>query len=74
MKVIIGVRDSGREIPMDLEMNADELHSHIAQAITDNTVIHLVDHRGGRVMIPASALGFVQVIEQESHRVGFAIG
>ncbi|QPK80848.1 DUF3107 domain-containing protein [Schaalia sp. ZJ405] len=73
MKVVIGVRDSVREIPLDLDLDANALRSTVERALLDGALIDLTDTKGDRVLIPAASVAFIQISEQESRHVGFQL-
>lgn len=72
--VVIGVRDSVRELTIDIDLSPEALFGHVEQCLTQGAPITLTDTRGDRVLIPANALGFIQVATDKPQRVGFAIG
>lgn len=76
VNITIGVRDSARELIMDVDMDRDELAGRVAAAIREGGVggvLDLVDSKGQRCLIPAGAIGYVRMAEQVERRVGFAI-
>lgn len=74
MTVTIGIRGVTRELRLDLNLSADELHQLISEATTQQTPIKLTETNGNVVIIPAKALGFVQIAEEKVRKVGFTVG
>ena len=74
MNIIIGVRGSARELAIDVDLDFDELSSRVEAAIRDGSVLDFVDSKKERYLVPANAIGYVQMSEQAERRVGFAIG
>lgn len=76
MNITIGVRDSARELIMDVDMDRDELAARVGAANREagvGGVLDLVDSKGQRFLIPARAIGYVHMAEPVERRVGFAI-
>ncbi|QWW20091.1 DUF3107 domain-containing protein [Schaalia sp. 19OD2882] len=71
--VVIGVRDIARELTVDLELDADRFFASVDQAVRAGTPVQFTDTNGDRVLVPSSALGFVQVVSEKPQRVGFSV-
>jgi Protein of unknown function (DUF3107) len=72
MEVKIGVRSVHREIIVETEMTADDVEQELRNSLAaDRGVFSLTDNKGRRVVVPVSALGFVEIGEDESRVVGF---
>lgn len=72
MQIRIGVRNIAREITLE----SDETSQAVADAVTsalgsDHGVLTLTDERGGTVLVPVQALGYVEIGASEKGRVGF---
>jgi len=70
MEVRIGVQHVAREIVLETDMTADEVAKSVADAVAGAT-LDLTDDKGRRVVVPAGALGYVEIGEQSKTRVGF---
>jgi hypothetical protein len=70
MEVRIGVRHVTREIVLETDQSADAVAKAVASAVAGG-VLELTDTRGRRVMVPADALGYVDIGSEERRRVGF---
>lgn len=71
MEIKIGVQNLGREVVVDLDESPEELKSRFKTAILDKSVLELTDSRGHQVLIPAEAVGYIEIGQQNARRVGF---
>lgn len=70
MEVKIGIQNVAREIVLDATGTEDEIENAVTSAL-DGGALVLTDDKGRRVMVPAGALGYVEVGEPTRGRVGF---
>ena len=70
MEIRIGVQNVSREIVIETEMTADAVATAVADAVAGAT-LDLTDEKGRRVVVPAGALGYVEIGEETKRRVGF---
>ncbi len=70
MEVRIGIRDNGRDISLDSSLETKALINEINRGLADGT-LELTDNRGRIVIVPASAVAFVEIGNEETRRVGF---
>ena len=71
MEITIGVQHIARELTLEVDITAGELAEQLARAIKDGTVVELTDTRGRCVVVPATAIGYVEIGPEEARRVGF---
>lgn len=72
MEIRIGVRDVAREVVVESEEDVDAALEQVRAALTDGKpTLELRDSRGGLVVVPTAALGYVQVGVGEKGKVGF---
>ncbi len=72
MEVKIAVRSVHRELVVETDMSAEQIEEELRQALAaDKGVFSLTDTNGRRVVVPVSALGFVEVGEDEQRTIGF---
>ena len=72
MQVRIGVQLVPKELVVETSLSADEVEQALAAALAaDNGIFSLRDERGGRIVIPASHVGYLEIAEEESRQVGF---
>jgi hypothetical protein len=70
VEIRIGVQNVSREITIDTDMSADAVAEAVAKA-TGGGTLDLTDAKGRRVVVPGSALGYVDIGEEAKRRVGF---
>nr|WP_221935243.1 DUF3107 domain-containing protein [Janibacter cremeus] len=70
VEVKIGVQNVARELVLDATGTDDEIEAAVQSAL-DGGALVLSDDKGRRVMVPAGALGYVEVGEPSRGRVGF---
>lgn len=74
MEIKIGVQGVARELIVDVDMTAEDLHETIATAVSEpGNLFDLTDTRGRRVLVPGAKLAFVEIGEPEVRRVGFGV-
>ena len=71
MEVTIGVQNVARELSVETDASAEEVTSAVETAMTDGGLLRLVDTKGRTVLVPGSAVGWIQVGESEKGKVGF---
>lgn len=72
MEVRIGIRDVAREVTFESDQTPEQVRATVADALASgSTLIQLEDDKGRAILVPVSALGYVEVGAQEKGRVGF---
>ncbi|GAA3666766.1 MULTISPECIES: DUF3107 domain-containing protein [Yimella] len=71
MEIRIGVRNIAREIVIESTDSADQVRELITNALSAGTAITLTDEKGHTVVVPAEALGYVDIGSEQERRVGF---
>ncbi|WP_018658179.1 DUF3107 domain-containing protein [Actinomadura flavalba] len=72
MQVRIGVQYVARELVVDTAQSADEVQQALTTALAlDGGVLVLQDRKGGRVVVPAARIGYLEFGEDEGRSVGF---
>jgi hypothetical protein len=62
-----------KEITVETALAAEEIERSLTEALqNENGVFVLVDENGGRVLVPAAHVGYVEISEDESRQVGFS--
>jgi DNA-binding transcriptional regulator/RsmH inhibitor MraZ len=72
VEVKIGIKSVARELVVETPASADEVARQLAAALADGQVFELHDDKGGRVLVPADKLAYVQLSANETRRVGFS--
>ena len=74
MEIFIGIRDNTRQLGLDVDMSENELMAKVNEALASaHGVLDLTDTNGQRTLVPAHALGYVQIAAKTERRVGFAL-
>lgn len=74
MEILIGIRGNKNLLGFDVDMTESELTAKVNEALaSDHGVLDLTDTKGQRTLVPANALGYVQIASKTERRVGFAI-
>ena len=70
MEIRIGVQNVTREIVVETDKSSDDIAQLVSKALSGG-VLDLMDVQGRRVVVPSSALAYVQIGEEVKRRVGF---
>ena len=74
MDIFIGIRGNTRLLGFDVDMSENELMAKLNEVLPSTQgVLYLTDTKGQRTLVPAHAIGFVQIPAETKRRVGFAI-
>ena len=73
MEIRIGVQSVPRELVVETDMPADEIERSLSAALEkgEHAVFALPVTKGGRVLIPADKIAYVEFGGTEGRRVGF---
>ena len=74
MEVKIGIQSIPRELVVDTDASAEEIERDLAAALSAKdgaSIFTLTTQKGGRVLIPADKIAFVEFGGDQSRRVGF---
>jgi len=71
VEIRIGVQNATREVVLESQQSAKDVEKTVAAALADGGVLSLQDDRGRTVLVPATAVAFVEIGAEESRRVGF---
>ena len=74
MEVKIGIQSIPRELVVDTDATAAEIERDLAAALAAKdgpAILALGTPKGGRVLIPADKIAFVEFGGDQSRRVGF---
>ncbi|MGW3945953.1 DUF3107 domain-containing protein [Micrococcus endophyticus] len=72
MEIRIGVQHVGREVVIESEQPAEEVHSLVDAAVADGSALVLADAKGRQVVVPGDRIGFVEINAKKSGPLGFA--
>ena len=71
MEVKIGIQSVGRELVVETNTAEDEIAVALEDAVAKGGVFTLMDHKGGRVLVPADKIAYIEFGGNEQRRVGF---
>lgn len=74
MEVKIGISSVPRELIVETDTPAEEIERNLEAALEggDSTAVFAVEvSKGGKVLVPADKIAYVEFVGPESRRVGF---
>ena len=73
MEVKIGIHSVPRELVVETDVPADEVEQQLASALAGgpHSVFALPVSKGGKVLVPADKIAYVEFGAPEARRVGF---
>jgi hypothetical protein len=71
VEVKIGVLHAPRELVLESNQTAEEVHAVVTAALGEGTTLTLDDDKGRRVVVPVDKVAYVEIGEPEVRRVGF---
>ena len=71
MEVKIGIQSITRELVIETNATPEEIETSLAAALADGGLFVLTDDKGGKVMVPADKIGYLEFSGSEQRRVGF---
>jgi hypothetical protein len=71
VEVKIGIQSVPRELIVETKASSEEVERILADAVADSGVFILSDDKGGRVLVPADKIAYVEIGGSESRRIGF---
>ena len=71
MEVKIGIQSVPRELVLETESAFEEVERSLTAALTDGGVFVVTDDKGGKVMVPADKIAYVEIGGAEPRRIGF---
>jgi hypothetical protein len=71
VEVKIGIQSIPREIVLETPSSEDEVERALHAALKDGGMFSIRDEKGGRVLVPAEKIGYVELSGSEQRRIGF---
>ena len=72
MEIRIGISQSARDLSFESKMSSKELTTLVQQAIeTKAAVLTLEDEKGKTILVPTSAITYVEIGAEKARSVGF---
>jgi Protein of unknown function (DUF3107) len=72
VEVKIGIQSAPREIIIETESEPADIEAALKAAVADNGVLVLATVKGGRVLVPADKIAYLEFGSAEPRRVGFS--
>jgi hypothetical protein len=72
VEVKIGIQSAPRELIVETESDADEVEAAVKAAIADSGVLVVATAKGGRVLVPADKIAYLEFGDMQARRVGFS--
>jgi hypothetical protein len=71
VEIRIGMQSVPRELVIETKSSFEDVQRALAAAVADGGVFTLGDERGGRILIPADKIAYLEVSGSEPRRIGF---
>ena len=73
MEIKIGIQSVARELVVETDAAADDIEHQLAAALADgaHSVFTIPVAKGGKVLVPADKIAYVEIGGPEARRVGF---
>ncbi len=71
MEVKIGIQSVPRELVVETESAFEEVERSLTSALADGGVFVVTDEKGGKIMVPADKIAYVEIGGAEPRRIGF---
>lgn len=67
----IGILNSPRELAFETSKTAAEIEKAVTEALAAGSVLSLSDDKGKQYVVPAAAIGYVEIGSESTRRIGF---
>ena len=71
VEVKIGIQSIQRELVLDTPSSPDEVERSLTTALSNGGMFVVRDDKGGKVLIPAEKIGYVELNGAEERKIGF---
>ncbi len=71
MEVRIGVQSAPRELAVETSASAEQIEQDLADALASDGVFVLTVEKGGKVLVPADKIAYLEFIGAEGRPIGF---
>jgi uncharacterized protein DUF3107 len=71
VEVKIGVQSIQRELVVETPSSPDEIERSLTTALSSGGMFVVRDEKGGKILVPAEKIGYVEMNGPEQRRVGF---
>jgi hypothetical protein len=71
VEVKIGIQSVPRELVVETKSTFEEVQEALAAAVAEGGVFTLGDAKGGRILVPADKIAYLEISGSEPRRIGF---
>ena len=71
MEVKIGIQNALRELVQETNSSAEEVERALSEAVSSGGIFTLADEKGGKILVPADKIAYVELGGAEPRRIGF---
>ena len=71
MEVKIGVQSISRELVIETNSSPQDVEHALTQAVAEGGLFILPDDKGGKILVPADKIGYLEFTGSEQRRIGF---
>jgi hypothetical protein len=71
VEIKIGIQSIPRELVLETPSSPDEIERSLMTALSNGGMFIIRDDKGGKVLIPADKIGYVELNGTEQRRIGF---
>jgi len=72
VEVRIGIQNVQRELMIETSMSQEDIEAALTAALAaEGGVFTLPDEKGGKVLVPAGKIAYIEVGGSDSRRIGF---
>lgn len=72
VEVKIGIQSAPRELVLETNEERDDVEQALKAAVEQGGVFALADDKGGKILVPADKIAYVEFGGNEPRRVGFS--
>jgi hypothetical protein len=72
MLVTIGIQNVAREVRIETDETEEALSAAITKAVTSGEPLVIASTKGHKTFVPAAAIAFVEIGQNDKRSVGFA--
>jgi predicted DNA-binding transcriptional regulator YafY len=71
VEVRIGVQSAPRELAVETPTSAEQIERDLAEALAGGKIFTLAVEKGGKVLVPADKIAYVEFTGAEGRPIGF---
>jgi hypothetical protein len=71
VEIKIGIQSVPRELVVETKSSFEEVQRALAAAVAEGGVFTLGDDKGGRILVPADKIAYLEIGGSEPRRIGF---